>query len=146
MSALIRACIKKRPRGIFTYTGNRYNDGRRDLKITLQEQFLEAVDIINKSVFDNGRENISINMDAMSIHDINPDLVYIDPPYYSPLSDNEYVRRYHFVEGLSRDWDGVEIQAHTKTKSLNHIRRHFRHEQVLLMHLVYYLKSIKIVS
>ena len=116
MSALIRACIKKRPRGIFTYTGNRYNDGRRDLKITLQEQFLEAVDIINKSVFDNGRENISINMDAMSIHDINPDLVYIDPPYYSPLSDNEYVRRYHFVEGLSRDWDGVEIQAHTKTK------------------------------
>ena len=25
----------------------------------------------------------------------HPDLVYIDPPYYSPLSDNEYVRRYH---------------------------------------------------
>lgn len=116
MSALIRACIKKRPRGIFTYTGNRYNDGRRDLKITLQEQFLEAVDIINKSIFDNGKENLSINMDAMSVHDINPDLVYIDPPYYSPLSDNEYVRRYHFVEGLSRDWNGVEIQEHTKTK------------------------------
>ena len=43
-------------------------------------------------------------------------LVYIDPPYYSPLSDNEYVRRYHFVEGLARDWQGVEIQEHTKTK------------------------------
>ena len=28
-----------------------------------------------------------------------PDLVYIDPPCFSPLSDNEYVRRYHFVEG-----------------------------------------------
>lgn len=27
-SALIRACIKKRPRGIFTYTGHRYDDGR----------------------------------------------------------------------------------------------------------------------
>jgi len=44
------------------------------------------------------------------------DLVYMDPPYYSPLSDNEYVRRYHFVEGLARDWEGVEIQAHTLTK------------------------------
>ena len=43
-------------------------------------------------------------------------MVYIDPPYYSPLSDNEYVRRYHFVEGLARDWQGVELQEHTKTK------------------------------
>ncbi|MCL2165620.1 MAG: DNA adenine methylase, partial [Oscillospiraceae bacterium] len=38
------------------------------------------------------------------------------PPYYSPLSDNEYVRRYHFVEGLARDWKGIEIQQHTLTK------------------------------
>ena len=44
------------------------------------------------------------------------DLVYMDPPYYSPLSDNEYVRRYHFVEGLARDWVGVNIQADTLTK------------------------------
>ena len=33
-----------------------------------------------------------------------------------PLSDNEYVRRYHFIEGLARDWKGVEIQEHTQTK------------------------------
>ena len=46
------------------------------------------------------------------------DLVYIDPPYYSPLSDNEYVRRYHFVEGLACDWKGVDIQWHTKTKKI----------------------------
>ena len=45
-----------------------------------------------------------------------PDLVYLDPPYYSALSDNEYVRRYHFVEGLARDWKGVDIQHDTKTK------------------------------
>ena len=43
MTALIRACIKKRPRGIFTYTGQRYNDGRKDLQKTLAQQFLEAV-------------------------------------------------------------------------------------------------------
>ena len=35
MAALIRACTKKRPRGIFTYTGQQYNDGRKDLQKTL---------------------------------------------------------------------------------------------------------------
>lgn len=116
MSALIRACIKKRPRGIFTYVGDRYNDGRRDLKISLSEQFLEAVSAINNSIFDNGRTNRAVCGDAMGLEIESPDLVYIDPPYYSPLSDNEYVRRYHFVEGIARNWEGIEIQKHTKTK------------------------------
>lgn len=116
MSALMRACIKKRPRGIFTYTGERYNDGRLDLRKSLQEQFLDAVEAINAAVFDNGRESRARCGDAMTLEVVSPDLVYIDPPYYSPLSDNEYVRRYHFVEGLSRNWEGVEIQQHTQTK------------------------------
>lgn len=116
MTALIRACIKKRPRGIFTYTGHRYDDGRQDLKKSLSQQFLEAVEAVNKAVFDNGKINHSKHGDAMDLKVENADLVYIDPPYYSPLSDNEYVRRYHFVEGLARDWKGVEIQEHTQTK------------------------------
>lgn len=116
MTALIRACTKKRPRGIFTYTGSRYNDGRKDLQKTLAQQFLEAVEAINKAVFDNGKSNKSRNGDAMELRIDHADLVYIDPPYYSPLSDNEYVRRYHFVEGLARNWKGVEIQEHTQTK------------------------------
>lgn len=116
MTALIRACLKKRPRGIFTYTGQRYNDGRKDLQKTLAQQFLEAVEAVNKAVFDNGQINRSKQGDAMDLRVEQVDLVYIDPPYYSPLSDNEYVRRYHFVEGLARDWKGVEIQQHTQTK------------------------------
>ena len=116
MTALIRACTKKRPRGIFTYTVSRYNDGRKDLQKTLAQQFLEAVEAINKAVFDNGKSNKSRNSDAMELRIDHADLVYIDPPYYSPLSDNEYVRRYHFVEGLARNWKGVEIQEHTQTK------------------------------
>lgn len=116
MTALIRACIKKRPRGIFTYTGHRYDDGRKDLQKSLAEQFLDAVEAVNCAVFDNGKVNRSKHGDAMSLRIEQADLVYIDPPYYSPLSDNEYVRRYHFVEGLARDWKGVEIQEHTKTK------------------------------
>lgn len=116
MSSLIRACLKKRPRGIFTYVGHRYDDGRKDLQMSFQDQFLEAVDMINAAIFDNGKNNKSRNGDAMTLKNLEPGLVYIDPPYYSPLSDNEYVRRYHFVEGLARDWQGVEIQEHTITK------------------------------
>ena len=114
-SALIRACIKKRPRGIFTYTGHRYDDGRNDLLMSLESQFIEAVRLINASIFDNGKENKSRRGDALSCK-LGTDLVYIDPPYYSPLSDNEYVRRYHFVEGLACDWEDVEIQWHTSTR------------------------------
>lgn len=116
MTALIRACTKKRPRGIFTYTGERYNDGRKDLQKTFAQQFLEAVEAINKAVFDNGQQNRARYGDAMELRVEQADLIYIDPPYYSPLSDNEYVRRYHFVEGLARNWKGVEIQQHTLTK------------------------------
>ena len=115
MEALIRSCVKKRPRGIFTYVGDRYNDGRRDLQKSFSEHFIEAVDTINLAVFNNGKNNKSFNVDSMSFKK-QADLIYIDPPYYTPKSDNEYVRRYHFVEGLARDWQGVEIQEHTKTK------------------------------
>lgn len=116
MSALVRACFKKRPRGIFTYVGHRYDDGRKDLSMSFEAQFLEAVEAINGAVFDNGKTHKAIHGDAMSADVGEPGLVYIDPPYYSPLSDNEYVRRYHFVEGLARNWEGVEIQEHTLTK------------------------------
>jgi DNA adenine methylase len=116
MAALVRACTKKRPRGIFTYTGMRYDDGRRDIHLGLREQFLEAVEAINSAVFDNQKENKSRHGDAMELKAVENSLIYIDPPYYSQLGDNEYVRRYHFVEGLARDWQGVEIQEHTLTK------------------------------
>lgn len=118
MSALIRACTKKRPRGLFTYVGLKTSndDGRRDLVISMEQQFRENADAVNNAVFDNGLENLSIRGDAMNVLGIVPDLVYMDPPYYSPLSDNEYVRRYHFLEGLACDWQGVQIQQHTKTK------------------------------
>ena len=115
MAALIRACIKKRPRGIFTYTGHRYDDGRLDLQTSLEDHFLNAVELVNNAVFDNKNSNSSKRGDAMSFVG-KPDLVYMDPPYYSKLSDNQYVRRYHFVEGLACDWKNVEIQWHTSTK------------------------------
>lgn len=129
MMALIRACTKKRPRGIFTYTGHRYDDGRRDLAISFEEQFIKAVNDIDAAVFDNGKGNVAYNCNAMELEIDPPDLVYLDPPYYSKHSDNEYVRRYHFLEGLARDWEGVEIQQHTKTKKFKSYPTPFSSEQ-----------------
>ena len=87
----------------------------KDLLKSFEDHFIDAVELINNAVFDNYCENKSFNMDSMKLGQ-SADLVYIDPPYYTPNSDNEYVRRYHFVEGLARDWQGVELQQDTKTK------------------------------
>ena len=114
-ASLIRACIKKRPRGIFAYTGLRYDDGRKDLRKTIKEHFINSANTLNNAVFSNKLANKALNLNSMNVKE-KVDLIYIDPPYFSPLSDNEYVRRYHFVEGLARDWEGINLQEHTKTK------------------------------
>lgn len=121
-AALARACLRKRPRGLFTYTGLRYDDGRKDLRRSLEEQFFNAVDLFNRAVFDNGQLNYSYNSDVFALpQDLSFDLVYIDTPYVSPHSDNDYGRRYHFVEGLTRYWKGLEILYDTSTKKFKRI-------------------------
>ena len=115
ISALVRACMKKRPRGIFTFIGQRYDDGRKDIRKTLRDHFIDNVHDFNNAVFDNERFCQSNNKLSQELEK-TADLVYLDPPYYSPKSDNDYVRRYHFVEGLAKNWEGLEIQEHTITK------------------------------
>jgi DNA adenine methylase len=130
MAALIRACVKRRPRGIFTYTGHRYDDGRKDLKLSLREHFKAAAEIMNLAVFSNGRLN-EVHRQDLGIEPPAPngaDVVYLDPPYFSPLSDNEYVRRYHFVEALANDWEGVSVQTETKTKKIRNYPSPFSSE------------------
>lgn len=127
--ALIRACLKKRPRGIFTYTGLRYDDGRRDLKLSLREQFVDAIGLINGAVFSNGHVNEVWRRDIGSAPpEVDVDLVYLDPPYFSPLSDNEYVRRYHLLEAIACDWQDVEIQHSTKTRKIKNYPTPFKTE------------------
>lgn len=119
MAALYRSCIKKQPRGVFTVGGGRYDDGRRDLRITLREHFVESVEIFNDLVFDNGHEHEATTSDifSLSVHEA-PDLVYLDPPYVPRSDDNCYVKRYHFLEGLATYWRGVEFHPTSKVKKL----------------------------
>lgn len=115
ISALTRACMKKRPRGIFTFIGHRYDDGRKDIRKSLKDHFIDNIHDFNNAVFNN-ETSCEANNELSQRLEKTADLVYFDPPYYSPKSDNDYVRRYHFVEGLAKRWEGLEIQEHTITK------------------------------
>lgn len=118
LSAATRACLKRRARGVFTYTGQRYDDGRKDLRTSLRDHFLDAAGLWNNAVFDNDRACSAYHSDVFDLPFQAFDLVYVDPPYFTPHSDNEYTRRYHFIEGLVSYWEDVEIQQHTKTKKI----------------------------
>jgi len=132
LSALCYACIKKRARGMFSYTGMRYDDGRKDLKLDLAEHFLNAVKMINRSIILTKKKCTAFNQDIMTFEKTDYDLVYMDPPYFSLKSDNEYSRRYHFPEGLVSYWSHVQINQKTKTKKFDQIPSVFTHKKNII--------------
>lgn len=120
LAALIRSCVKRQPRGVFTVAGDpdHYKDGRRDLRLSLRTHFIEQVGIFNQAVFDNGRLNRAVNQDVFRLDPSGCDLVYMDPPYVPRADDNCYVKRYHFLEGLVCYWKDVEILQETRVKKI----------------------------
>lgn len=120
LSALVRSCVKRQPRGVFTVAGDpeRYKDGRRDLRLSLREHFIEQVEVFNRSVFDNGRQNRALRGDVFEVEPAGFDLVYMDPPYVPRADDNCYIKRYHFLEGLSLYWQGVTLLEDTRVKKI----------------------------
>jgi adenine-specific DNA-methyltransferase len=120
LAALMRSCLKKQPRGVFTVSGDlaRYDDGRRDLRLTMEEHFLEQVGAFNRIVFDNGHGHTVQQADVFSLKPSGVDLVYLDPPYVPRSDDNCYMKRYHFLEGLSCYWKGVRIMEETRVKKI----------------------------
>lgn len=118
IAALCLAAARKQPRGVFTVTSFRYDDGRRQLRMPLRDLFLEAVAEYNQAVFDNNRPNRALCQDVLTIDPYGYDLVYFDPPYAPPSDDADYIKRYHFLEGLSVYWSGMQIMENTKTKKI----------------------------
>ncbi|MBI4607090.1 MAG: DNA adenine methylase [Planctomycetes bacterium] len=121
VSAMVRACLKRQPRGVFTVAGDpeRYKDGRRDLRMSLEEHFIESIGVFNNLVFSNGCRNKALCGDVFDVPGQH-DLVYLDPPYVPRTDDNCYVKRYHFLEGLASCWraEGTEILHHTKVRKI----------------------------
>jgi adenine-specific DNA-methyltransferase len=119
ISALVLSAARKQPRGVFTFTdASLYDDGRRDLRVSMRDHFAERAAEYNRVVFDNGAEHRSVNSDVFALAPADYDLVYLDPPYTPPTDDNDYIKRYHFLEGLSVYWQGQTIMPETKTKKL----------------------------
>lgn len=120
ISALCLSAARKQPRGVFTISGDlrHYDDGRRDLRLPLREHFVERVADYNRAVFNSGRPCLASSQEVAALETKKYDLVYLDPPYAPPADDNDYIKRHHFLEGLSRYWVGDSIMASTKTKKI----------------------------
>jgi len=107
--ALFQACIIKRPFNLFHRKNLyiRFRDVKRSFgnKATwdrpFDQWFRQFVFEANRAVFDNGRENRSLNIDPLDIPG-SFDLVYIDTPYISSKGVGvDYLHFYHFLEGLT---------------------------------------------
>lgn len=119
LAALIRSCLKRQPRGVFTVAGDpeQHKDGRRDLQLSIREHFFEQVARLNTVPFDNGRSCRATHGDVFDVEGAF-DLVYMDPPYVPRSDDNCYMKRYHFLEGLSCYWEGQRIMENTKVRKI----------------------------
>ena len=119
LAALIRACLKRQPRGVFTVAGDpeRHKDGRRDLRLSIREHFFEQLARLESVPFDSGRACRALHGDVFAIEG-EFDLVYLDPPYVPRSDDNCYMKRYHFLEGLSCYWEDQPIMAHTRVRKI----------------------------
>ncbi|MFT4286070.1 DNA adenine methylase [Nocardioides sp.] len=133
ISALVLSAARKQPRGVFTITGDlsRYDDGRRDLRLSMREHFIEHVETYNDAVFEGPTARVT--MQEASAMDSGPyDLVYLDPPYAPPSDDNCYIKRFHFLEGLSRYWQGDTLMLNTNSKKLPKPHTGYSHRHTIV--------------
>ncbi|MGB8267590.1 MAG: DNA adenine methylase [Candidatus Velthaea sp.] len=111
--ALFQACTIKRPYNLF----HRSNLYMRTANVTRSFGnhttwnkpfplfFRQFVGEANAAIFDNGRQNRAINMDALEAPR-DYDLVYIDSPYVSNTKTaTDYFAFYQFLEGLADYFD-----------------------------------------
>jgi DNA adenine methylase/adenine-specific DNA-methyltransferase len=123
ITALCLAAARKQPRGVFTVTTLRYDDGRRQLRMSLRDLFREAVDDVNAAVFVGaGGPCSSVCGEVLDVDPAGVAVAYLDPPYAPPRDDTCYIKRYHFLEGLATYWRGQEIMWGTRSRKL--VKRH----------------------
>jgi adenine-specific DNA-methyltransferase len=123
ISGLCLAAAWKQPRGVFTITTPRYDDGRRQMRMSLKSLFREAVSNFNNAVFPSAAAgSVSVCREVFDLDANGVAVAYLDPPYAPPRDDTCYIKRYHFLEGLATYWRNQEIMWNTKTRKLR--KRH----------------------
>lgn len=118
LSALCLAAAWKQPRGVFTVTTPRYDDGRRQLRMSLEELFKEAIALFNGAVFEGVETCTAVCGDVFELPPDDFAVAYFDPPYAPPRDDTCYIKRYHFLEGLATYWQEQDIMWETRTRKL----------------------------
>lgn len=111
MYCLFQACLQKRPFNLF-HRANlnlRTNDAKQSFgnQTTWDTPFItlamRAFGELQRTVCRSPSSQIIL--DPTDVSEVNEgyDLVYLDPPYISPTKNgDDYLRRYHFLEGLCR--------------------------------------------
>lgn len=117
--ALCLAAARKQPRGVFTFTTPRYDDGRRHLRMSLEALFVEAAAELNGAVFETAETSSAVCGDVFDLPRDEFAVAYLDPPYAPPRDDTCYIKRYHFLEGLATYWRGQTIMWETRTRKLS---------------------------
>lgn len=157
--ALFQACLVKRPFNLFHRRNLylRFADVQRRFgnktswDRPFDQWFRQYAREADCAVFDNGRANRALNMDAADVPD-GYDLVYIDPPYLSARGAGvDYRGFYHFLEGLASydDWE-AQIDTHSLHRRLmphdspwnDRARNYAAFEQLVVRH----RRSILVVS
>lgn len=129
LGALCLAAAWKQPRGVFTVTSLRYDDGRRQLRMSLEELFREAVEAFNGAVFTGEQTCAALCGDVFDLSGEDFAVAYLDPPYAPPKDDTCYVKRYHFLEGLATYWHEQEIMWETRTRKIKKRHTPFAHKR-----------------
>lgn len=119
ITALCLAAARKQPRGVFTFTTPRYDDGRRHLRMSLEALFIEAAAQLNNAVFEGAQPSSAVCSDVFDLSRDGFAVAYFDPPYAPPRDDTCYIKRYHFLEGLATYWRGQTIMWETQTRKLS---------------------------
>ena len=72
---------------------------------SMVESFKRYANQLNKLVFDNGQECKVFCGDAVeAVRKLGADVLYLDPPYITQFSNNDYEYSLHFVEGIMNRW------------------------------------------
>jgi adenine-specific DNA-methyltransferase len=107
-SALYQACLIKRPFNLFhrrnlylrlnnvTRTFHNHKAWNRPFEF----YFRHFTEEINQAIFANGRSNRALGSDVFELP-AYADLVYLDPPYVTKQGGVDYLKMYHFLEGIS---------------------------------------------
>ncbi len=123
--AVFQACISKRPYNLFhrknlyvrTSEVERSFGNKATWDKSFDQHFKKFCSEINNSIFDNNRNNFSVNGDILESN-LNADLIYIDPPYIPNKGTlTLYGDFYHFLDGLV-DYSNWQSRIDYSTKNL----------------------------